>query len=102
MLKIDRGPKRTSSFEHERDRVRTATELELEPRYLRISQASYVSGISRTRLFALIAEGEIKSRYLVQPGNKRGIRLVDAQSLERYIESFDSEGRRIRKEVTAT
>jgi hypothetical protein len=76
-----------------------AIKLELEPVYLRISQASYVYGISRTRLFALIAEGKIKSRYLIQPGNSRGIRLLEEKSLRQYVESFDSEGRRTRKEV---
>jgi hypothetical protein len=100
MFKTDRGPKRTSV---ERDRVASvaAIKLELEPRYLRVSQASYCYGISRTRLFALIAEGKVKSRYLVQPGNSRGIRLIEEKSLREYVESFDSEGRRIRKEVEA-
>jgi len=49
-------------------------------------------GLSRTRLFALIAEDKIKSKYVIQPGKKRGIRLILEESLRNYIESFsDSE-----------
>ena len=60
--------------------------------YLRISDASLMYGLSRTRLFALIAEDKIKSKYVIQPGKKRGIRLILEESLRNYIESFsDSE-----------
>jgi len=75
---------------------------ELEPCYLRISQASYYFGVSRSRLFSLIAEGVIRSRLILQAGRIRGVRLIDVRSLRDYVESWDSEGKRIkRKEVEA-
>jgi hypothetical protein len=39
----------------------------------------------------VLAEGKIKTRYVVQPGNNRGIRLVELASLRAYIESFPAE-----------
>src|SRR6516162_5570116 len=67
-----RSPRDHTRRERSRYRVEKP---ELAPQYLRASQASYVYGLSPTRIFALLTEGKIKSRYLVQPGNKRGIRL---------------------------
>jgi hypothetical protein len=52
-------------------------------------------GLSRTRLFALMAQDKIKSKYVIQPGKKRGIRLILDQSLRDYLESFSG------SEVTA-
>ena len=65
--------------------------------YLRMTAASLKYGISRTRLFALIANGTLKSKLTIQPNAKRGVRLISAQSLEAYINSFGPEG----KEETA-
>jgi hypothetical protein len=59
-----------------------------QPVYLRVAMASHKYGLSRTRLFQLLAEGTLKSRYVTRPGTKRGIRLIDASSLEAYINSF--------------
>jgi hypothetical protein len=50
----------------------------------------------------LIAEGVIRSRLILQAGRIRGVRLIDVRSLRDYVESWDSEGKRIkRKEVEA-
>lgn len=59
-----------------------------QPVYLRVALASYKYGLSRTRLFELIALGTLKSKYIIRPGTARGIRLIDAKSLEAYINSF--------------
>lgn len=72
----------------------TQTQIGLEPLWLRVSQASYRYGLSRTRLFALIGEGVLESRYLVNKNKAKGVRLVSDASLKRYVESFDSEGNR--------
>ena len=85
-------PRSTKDAKHKLSSTFRVDPVELKPVYFRISQASYVYGISRTRLFALIAEGKIKSRYLVQPDNSRGIRLIEEKSLRNYIESFNEEG----------
>ena len=60
------------------------------PFYLRVPMAAHRTGLSRTRLFALIAEGKVKSKYITKPGNKRGFRLIETASLLDYINSFGS------------
>jgi hypothetical protein len=57
-------------------------------RWIRIPSKGYCpnTGLSRSHLFALIAEGEIKSRSLKKPGNTRGPRLVWLPSVFDYIE----------------
>ena len=50
--------------------------------------AAHRTGLSRTRLFQLIAEGKIKSKYITKPGNQRGFRLIETASLLDYINSF--------------
>ena len=45
------------------------------------------SGISRSRLFRLIRDGEIQSACLQErPGTKRGVRLIDRLSLDLLLE----------------
>ena len=66
-----------------------------QPVYIRVTDASLMYGLSRTRLFALMAQDKIKSKYVIQPGKKRGIRLILDQSLRDYLESFSG------SEVTA-
>jgi hypothetical protein len=56
---------------------------------MRIHVAAHRTGLSRTRLFQLIAQNEIKSKYITVPGNKRGFRLIETQSLLDYINSFE-------------
>ncbi|MEX2606028.1 MAG: hypothetical protein WD708_01680 [Kiritimatiellia bacterium] len=57
-------------------------------RWIRIPSRGYCphSGLSRSHMFALIAEGKIKSRALVKPGNTRGPRLVWLPSVFEFIE----------------
>jgi hypothetical protein len=69
-------PKRPSRFDNR-----------VNPRWLRIPAAVQYSGINRSRLFKLIAEGAIKSACLKEHrGAKRGLRLVDRFSLDLYLE----------------
>jgi hypothetical protein len=59
----------------------------VNPRWLRIPTAVRYSGISRSRLFRLIREGEIQSACLQErPGTKRGVRLIDRLSLDLLLE----------------
>jgi hypothetical protein len=60
------------------------------PFYLRVQMAAHRTGLSRTRLFQLIAEGKINSKYITKTGNKRGFRLIETASLLDYINSFGS------------
>jgi hypothetical protein len=61
----------------------------INPRWLRIPVAIRYTGISRTRLFKLVAEGVIKSACLKEHrGAKRGLRLIDRFSLDLYLETL--------------
>ena len=59
-----------------------------KPEWLRIPDAVRLYGIGRSSLYELIAEGKIKSVCLRQRGSTRGIRLLSADSLSRYIEGL--------------
>jgi hypothetical protein len=58
----------------------------LHPRWLRIPSAVKYSGLSRSRLYELIAEGSIKSICLKSHRDAlRGIRLVDRKSVDLFM-----------------
>jgi hypothetical protein len=58
-------------------------------RWLRIPGAVAYSGINRSRLFKLLAQGVIKSACLKEHrGAKRGLRLIDRFSLDLYLEKL--------------
>ena len=55
----------------------------LNPRWLRIPSAVKYSGLSRSRLYELLAQGRIKSICLKSHhGALRGVRLVDRESID--------------------
>jgi hypothetical protein len=59
----------------------------LNPRWLRIPSAVKYSGLSRSRLYELIAEGSIKSICLKSHRDaSRGVRLVDSKSVDLFME----------------
>jgi hypothetical protein len=68
----------------------------LNPRWLRIPSAVKYSGLSRSRLYELIAQGRIKSICL-KSHNKamRGVRLVDRESVDLFMESLQEVTSRI-------
>ena len=71
-------PKPPSRFE---DRI--------NPRWLRINAAVAYSGINRSRLFKLIAEGAVRTASLKEHrGAKRGLRLIDRFSLDLFLETL--------------
>ena len=60
----------------------------LNPRWLRIPAAVKYSGLSRSRLYELLAQGRIKSICLESHNNAlRGVRLVDKESIDLFMES---------------
>ena len=61
----------------------------LNPRWLRIPSAVKYSGLSRSRLYELLAQGRIRSICL-KSHNKalRGVRLVDRESIDLFMESL--------------
>ena len=68
--------------------VAPAAVINLRPEWLRIPDAVKLYGIGRSSLYELIAEGKIKSVCLRQRGSTRGIRLLSADSLSKYIEGL--------------
>src|SRR5271165_4892399 len=61
----------------------------INPRWLRIDAGVKYSGINRSRLFRLIAEGQIRTACLKEHrAAKRGVRLIDRFSLDLYLETL--------------
>jgi hypothetical protein len=60
----------------------------IQPEWLRLPDAIRMSGIGRSRLYQLLSDGSIKSVLLRKRGCQRGIRLISADSIRGYIESF--------------
>ena len=61
----------------------------LNPRWLRIPSAVKYSGLSRSRLYELLAQGRIRSICLRSRRDAaRGVRLVDRESIDRFMVSL--------------
>jgi hypothetical protein len=58
----------------------------IAPRWLGLKQAEIYSGIGLRCLQNYIAAGLIRSSNVIAPGNTRGRRLVDRESLDAFIE----------------
>jgi predicted DNA-binding transcriptional regulator AlpA len=63
----------------------------LKPEWLRVPEATRVFGLCRSSLYALIAEGKIKSTAFKKRGALRGIRLISYDSLAQLIEQAANE-----------
>jgi hypothetical protein len=64
----------------------------LNPRWLRIPGAVKYSGLSRSLLYKLLAEGRIRSICLRANKNTlRGVRLVDREAIDRFMLALQSE-----------
>ena len=61
----------------------------LEPEFLRVKGVELMFGIKRRKLYALMAEGKIKSKTLRSRGAVRGVRLIDIQSVREFINSSE-------------
>jgi hypothetical protein len=64
----------------------------MRPAWFRIPDACAVSGIGRSLLYRHLTDGRIKSVCLRDRNKVRGIRLVNADSLFAFIESFGKQG----------
>jgi hypothetical protein len=61
----------------------------LNPRWLRIASAVKYSGLSRSRLYELLAQDRIRSIRLKSHNRAlRGVRLVDRESIDLFMESL--------------
>jgi hypothetical protein len=64
----------------------------MKPEWLRIPDAIRVCGLGRSTLYGLLSSGSVKSVLIRKRGCQRGIRLISADSLRSYVESFATEG----------
>ncbi len=50
----------------------------------------YWTGFSRSKLYELAKDGKIRSRSIREPGQQKGTRLFELQSILAFIEAQDS------------
>jgi hypothetical protein len=61
-------------------------------RYGKPNTVVAIYDIPRYRVFQLIKEKAFRSTLIKRPGSKRGLRLIDLDSLESFLEKFASGG----------
>jgi len=59
----------------------------VQPVWLRIPEASHLTGISRSKLYQLITSRAFKTVSLRDPGQRHATRLIERESLLAFIES---------------
>jgi hypothetical protein len=60
----------------------------IQPEWLRVNDAVMVFGLSRPHLFKAILLDKVKSVHVKRRGAKKGIRLIEVESLRDYIRTF--------------
>ena len=60
-------------------------------RYLRVDQVLKFYPFKRAKLYVLLGRKEIRSFVILEPGARRGIRLIDRRSLDEYLEAKANE-----------
>lgn len=66
----------------------TTTPTTAQIKWMRVPDAVRYSGMSRAKLYQLMAEGKIKTASVRQKGNLRGLRLFSVESIDAFLESF--------------
>ena len=83
----------------------------IEPHWLKIPASVVYSSLSRSKLYQLIDEGEVRSVCLRDKDKVRGVRLISRPSLEAYLAKHEGakseqvpsrKGRKKGKEASAT
>ena len=64
---------------------------ELTREWIRVIDAVRITGISKPKIYQLLAAKKIRSVSLREPGQTRATRLVHLDSLREFIESFEEE-----------
>jgi hypothetical protein len=67
----------------------------------RLLNASAHSGISRPELFRAVIRGDVLGSHIKKPGAKKGVWLVNLESLDNYIRSFLPGGSRYQQSAEA-
>jgi hypothetical protein len=60
----------------------------LQPEFATVRTTSALFGLSRTQIFRLLAEGQISSVHYKQIGARKGVRLIELQSVRDHLRSF--------------
>jgi hypothetical protein len=63
-----------------------APPAEPEPRWGKPAWVAQRYGLPRYRVFELIKEGHFRSALIKRKGRKKGLRLIDLSSVDRYLE----------------
>lgn len=58
----------------------------IKPEWLRVPEAILVSGLCRSAIYELIADGRLESFSHSQKGAKRGVRLISYDSLIQFLD----------------
>jgi hypothetical protein len=59
----------------------------MRSRYIRVAQALEWYPFKRAKLYELLASGKIKSFLLKERGAIRGLRLIDRDSLDEFLQT---------------
>lgn len=66
----------------------TASSKSLQAVWIRVPQAVQLTGLSRSKIYELLAAGLIRNASLKSPGQRHGTRLIERESLLAFIESY--------------
>jgi excisionase family DNA binding protein len=64
----------------------TNTTTAVQALWLRVPQAVQLTGLSRSKVYELLAAGRVRSASLRDPGQRHAVRLIDRADLLHYIE----------------
>jgi hypothetical protein len=67
------------------------TDLDLQPRWLRVGSACKYGGFSRAKLYEHLSAGRIKSVCDAPPGKTRGTRVIDRLSIDAFLLSLGAQ-----------
>ncbi|MBK1831332.1 helix-turn-helix domain-containing protein [Verrucomicrobiaceae bacterium R5-34] len=60
---------------------------DLNPEFLRVSDAAKIYALSKAKLYSLMSEGKITYVSLRERGKVRGVRLIKADSIKHFMEA---------------
>jgi hypothetical protein len=73
-----------------------------EPAWLKLQGGVAYCNLSYSEIYRRCITGEIESVHVVQPGKRKGVRLIKKSSLDQYIESFLPGGSRYQKHLESS
>ena len=71
-----------------KDSVAHRSARDIKPVWLRVPAAVKQTGICQAKLYQWIKQGRIRSVHIREPNKIRGIRVINAESLNEFIEGM--------------